>query len=63
MGFDKEPIRFKVTGKIDSPNLCIELNDELHFDVALGDLIQNQKVIKYDYVFYSFRTYFKLNFD
>ncbi len=45
MHFEKEPVKFKVTGTIDSPSLTVEMNDELHFDVALGDLIKNQKVL------------------
>lgn len=46
MHFEKEPVRFKVTGQIDSPSLDVEFNDELHFDVAIGDLIKNQSVSK-----------------
>ena len=44
IGFEKDPICFKVTSDLVSPNLVIEINDELHFDVTLGDLIQNKKV-------------------
>ena len=46
IGFEMEPIRFKATGSIDMPNLRVEVDeDELHFDMALGDLIKNEKVI------------------
>ena len=46
IGYDMEPIRFKATGSIDKPNLTVEMDDdELHFDMALGDLIKNRNVI------------------
>ena len=34
-----------MTGQVEAPNLDVELNDELHFDVAIGDLIENQKTV------------------
>ncbi len=46
IGFEKDPICFKVTAQLDSPNLIVELNDELSFDIALGDLIQNKRVYR-----------------
>jgi len=45
VSFEKEPIRFKATGQVEIPSLDIEFNDELHFDVAIGDLIDNQASI------------------
>ena len=46
IGFDMEPIRFKATGNIETPNLRVEIDEEeLSFDMALGDLIKNQNVI------------------
>lgn len=46
IGYDMEPIRFKATGSIDKPNLTVEVDeDEIHFDIALGDLIKNTNVI------------------
>jgi hypothetical protein len=42
--FSKEPISFKATAKLESPNLVVELNEDLHFDVSLGDLI-NEKIV------------------
>jgi hypothetical protein len=43
VGYEKEPVRFKVTGQVDLPSLDVEFDDELHFDVAIGDLITDQK--------------------
>lgn len=44
VNFEKDPICFKVTADLVSPNLVLEINDDLHFDVTLGDLIQNKNV-------------------
>jgi hypothetical protein len=51
VGFDKEPIKFKATGKLDSPNLVVEVDENLHYDVALGDLINKERNV----TLYSFK--------
>ena len=49
--FDKDPIRFKETAQLESPNLMVEFNDELHFDLALGDLIHNKSSVLKERIF------------
>ena len=45
ISFDKEPVKFKTSGKLDAPELVVEydedhdIHDGLHLDVSLGDLI------------------------
>lgn len=50
VGYDKEPIKFKVTGTILKPNLTVELSDDLNFDIAIGDLIKNKDVIYFSLI-------------
>lgn len=41
IGFECDPIRFKATGKLESPNLVVEFdNEDLMFRTAIGDLIR-----------------------
>ncbi|CAF0775579.1 unnamed protein product [Brachionus calyciflorus] len=42
INYEKEPLIFKATGKLESPNLRIEYdNDDLNFVVSTGDLINS----------------------
>jgi hypothetical protein len=44
IGFECEPIRFKATGTLESPNLVVEYdNEDLKFLTAIGDLIMLNK--------------------
>jgi hypothetical protein len=42
-GFEKEPVLFKATGKINEPSLCVELDDdELTINSSIGDLLKTK---------------------
>ena len=63
IGFDKEPLKFKATGQLDAPNLIVEYNEELHFDVAIGDMISDETVCSiFYYIIYKFLDLAKIHF-
>ena len=45
INYEKEPVIFKATGTLESPNLIVEYdNDDLSFVVSTGDLINAENV-------------------
>ena len=50
ISYDKEPVKFKASARLDDPHLVVEYDEMhdvhggLHFDVSLGDLIDLKAV-------------------
>jgi hypothetical protein len=46
VGFDREPLLFKATGKLESPHLLVENDEDLKFEIAFGELIKPNELVR-----------------